>query len=147
MPFWLYGIIVVSVPFARESLMAMKQAGQITNREMGPALSVAMDLKTGQVSQIFRNNQQGFMPENMSPQLLDRLSIAPDDVLAFEKTHGIGSHAEIYAVDDLFKARPDANFSDFAVHTIELKNNKYLGTHKPACIHCNFLLDDVQYVK
>lgn len=127
--------------------MALKQAKGITNKEMGPALSVAMDLKTGKISQIHRNNQQGFMPENMSPQLVDRLNIAPDDVLAFDRTHGIGSHAEIYAVDELFKARPNASFNDFAVHTIELQNTKYLGGYKPACTHCNFLLDDVQYVK
>jgi hypothetical protein len=127
--------------------MAQKASGQLTNAEMGPVLSVAQDLKTGQISQIYRNNQEGFMPDNMSPQLVDRLNLAPEEVLSFDHTHGIGSHAEIYAVDELFKARPEANFNDFSVFTMELQNKKYLGEYKPACTHCNWLLDDVQYVK
>ncbi len=51
--------------------MALKQAKGITNKEMGPALSVAMDLKTGKISQIHRNNQQGFMPEEFRGQYIE----------------------------------------------------------------------------
>jgi hypothetical protein len=59
----------------------------------------------------------------------------------------MASHAEIYAVDELLKARPDASLNDFAVFTMETRIPKYRGEFKPACVQCNWLLEGVQYVK
>lgn len=130
-----------------EQLLVAKQAGQLTNAELGPALSVAQDLRTGQISQIWRNNPTGAPPANLSETLARRWAYAPDEVLAFERTHGMASHSEIYAVDELLKVRPDASLSDFAVFTMETRIPKYRGEFKPACTQCNWLLDGVQYVE
>jgi hypothetical protein len=67
-----------------EQLIAAKQAGQLTNAELGPALSVAQDLRTGQISQVWRNNPAGEAPVNLSEALTKRWADAPDEVLAFE---------------------------------------------------------------
>jgi hypothetical protein len=130
-----------------EQLKEAKQAGQLTNAELGPALSVAQDLKTGKISKVHRNNPYGEPPANLSDKLVDRWEVAPDEVLNFEKTHGMGSHAEIYSVDELLKARPDADLDDFAVFTMETRIPKYRGEFKPACPQCDWLLDGVQYVE
>ena len=102
-----------------EQLIAAKQAGHLTNAELGPALSVAQDLRTGQISRVWRNNPVGEAPVNLSETLARRWADAPDEVLAFERTHGMASHSEIYAVDELLKVRPDASLNDFTVFTME----------------------------
>ena len=130
----------------RAEFDALQASGQSINK-IGPALSVAQDLKTGRISPVFRNDPSGNIPDNLSDILAQRLANAPDDILAFERTKGIASHSEIYAVDDLLKARPDANLSDFAVFTQEVKKASLRGEFKPACVQCNYLLDGVQYVK
>ncbi len=130
-----------------EKLMGAKQAGQLTNAELGPALSVAQDLRTGQLSQVWRNNSTGEAPANLSEVLTRRWANAPDEILAFERTHGMASHSEVYAVNELLNARPDASLQDFAVFTVETKMSKYRGEFKPACAQCNWLLEGVQYVK
>jgi hypothetical protein len=130
----------------RAEFDALQASGQSINK-IGPALSVAQDLKTGRISPVFRNDPSGNIPDNLSDILAQRLANAPDDVLAFERTKGIASHSEIYAVDDLLKARPDANLSDFTVFTQEVKKASLRGEFKPACVQCNYLLDGVQYIK
>ncbi len=58
-------------------LMAAKQAGQLTNAELGPALSVAQDLRAGQISKVWRNNPAGEVPVNLSEELTRRWADAP----------------------------------------------------------------------
>lgn len=110
-------------------------------------MSVAQDLRTGRISQVWRNNPTGDASANLSEALEKRWAEAPDEVLAFERTHGMASHAEIYAVDELLKIRPDASLSDFAVFTMETRIPKYRGEFKPAYTQCNWLLEGVQYVE
>jgi len=112
-----------------------------------PALSVAQDLQTGQISQVYGNSLIGAQPA-WSTTLGTRAAEVPADVLAsYIKTHGFGSHAEVYAVNELLLARPTANLGDIAVFTMETKIPQYMGQVKPPCPHCDYLLEDVVYVK
>jgi hypothetical protein len=121
-------------------------AGKLSKKELGPVLSVAIDMKTGRVSKVWRNDRQGDAPNSLSQELRKRLASAPDHVRAYEKTKGMGSHGEIYAVDELMKARPDAKIGDIAVYTIDTRDKRFLGQRKPPCIQCDWLLEGVHYV-
>ncbi len=112
-----------------------------------PALSVAQDLQTGQISQVHGNSLIGAQPA-WSPTLGVRAAEVPTDLLtSYVKTHGFGSHSEVYAVNELLLARPTATLSDIAVFTMETKIPKYMGQVKPPCPHCTYLLNGVEYVK
>ncbi|MFC3120028.1 calcium-binding protein [Agaribacter flavus] len=114
---------------------------------IGPALSVAQDLRTGKISKVFTNDPNGNIPLDLNDALAQRLANAPDDVLAFERTKGIASHSEVFAVNEILNARPGASFNDIAVFTQEVKKASLRGEFKPACVQCDFLLNGVQYVR
>ena len=128
----------------RAELAALKAAG-LSNRARGPAASIAIDLKTGQWSRVHLNNKLGAVPDNLNPTLQNRLPNALKT--GYEKSAGAGSHAEIYAVNELVNG--GSKLSDIAVYTEELKGlSKGLqGTMKPACPHCAELLKGVTYIK
>ncbi len=115
----------------------------MSHREIGPAISIARDMKAGKFSQIYRNDSLGNMPSNLSDPIAIRLYSAPEYI----KTKGIASHSEIYAVDELLKARPKAALEDISVFTMEVKKASLRGTYKPACPHCAHLLEGVDYIK
>jgi hypothetical protein len=116
-------------------------------RANGPVISVGKDLVTGKVSRVYSNNLQGRRPTDLSAKLLRNLRRMPDDVAAFKRTHGPGSHAEIYVIDELLKLRPDASLSEIAVFTMEIENPNFLFQFKPACSQCAWILEDVLYVR
>lgn len=106
-------------------------------------MSIAQDTVTGRVSKVYFNDLKGKPPSNLSVPIASRLSTAPEYV----KTHRVGSHAEVYSVDELLKARPGAKLSDIQVLTLESAEAKRLLTVKPPCPHCDHLLEGVQYLK
>jgi RHS repeat-associated protein len=115
----------------------------LSHREIGPSLSIAQDMKTGNISGVYRNDELGRMPSNLSNTISSRLGTTPEYI----KTKGIGSHSEIYAVDELLKARPFANLEDISVFTMEVKIASLRGTYKPPCPHCAHLLEGVNFIK
>lgn len=129
------------------SLAVEEYAGRVllggTKKEIGPAVSIAQDTVTGRVSKVYFNDQLGKLPSNLSDPIASRLKSVPEYV----KTKGPGSHAEVYAVDELLKARPGAKLSDIQVLTLETAEAKCLLTVKPPCPHCDHLLEGVQYLK
>jgi len=121
------------------------QTAKALKGELGAAVSIAQDKVTGRISRVRFNNQQGAPPTNMSDTIASRLKTVPESV----KTKGPGSHAEVYAVDELLKARPGAKLSDIQVLTLEIDPfSKYpLLLFKPVCNQCDHLLLGVEYLK
>jgi MFS family permease len=118
-------------------------ASGMSNREIGPALSVAQDLRTGRVSAIYRNDPLGRMPAQLDSTIAQRLPTAPEYI----RTRGIGSHAEVYAVNDLLAARPGAMLNEIQVFTMEVASAARRGQYKPPCPQCAHLLDGVTWAR
>lgn len=84
----------------------------------------------------------------MTEKIAERLAGMPEEAInAYIKTRGVGSHSEIYAVNELMLKRASAKFEDIAVYTMETQRKSELLTFKPACLHCDYLLKGVTYVK
>ncbi len=110
-------------------------------REIGPALSIAQDSKTGALSFVHANRKT--LPAGLSDQIGARLSGVPDyypGVLA-------GSHAEIYAANELLLARPGMTINELRIFTMETEIPKYFLQYKPPCPHCGHLLDGAEILK
>jgi len=124
----------------------LKFAGN-SPRNLGPAFTVAQDMVTGEV-RFGLNNKLGDVPDVLSENLGSRISSMPPEVQAgYIRSAGAGSHSEIYAVNDLLLARPGARLSEIAVSTIETGTPAWArGLYKPACPHCDFILNGVHYV-
>jgi hypothetical protein len=120
----------------------LKAAG-MTSREIGPAMSIAQDSTTGQFSSIYTNDRLGRMPANLSGSIASRLSTAPEYI----KTRGIASHSEIYAADDLLKARSGATLGELRIATIETETASIRFQIKPPCPQCGHLLGGADLLK
>ena len=127
-----------SVATELEALQALGRS----NNSMGPAISVATDLQTGQRSLVYLNNAAGDLPASLNPILAERLEAARG--LDYVRTAGAGSHAEVYAVNELLNARAGARLDNIAVYTQQI-GGRYNGLVKPPCPHCNLLLNEVNY--
>jgi hypothetical protein len=125
---------------ARDELARLKAEG-VSNKRLGPAISVAIDRNTGEMSQVFLNNAEGDVPARLNPLLEQRLPEARQ--LDYFKTHGAGSHAEVYAVNQLLNK--GAHIDEIAVYTEQIGTAR-AGTVKPPCPHCDFLRQGVKYV-
>ena len=58
---------------------------------------------------------------------------------------GAGSHAEVFAVNELLLKRPNATLSDFAVLSIKTQRSAQ-GIIKTPCGNCDSILSGVQFV-
>jgi hypothetical protein len=123
-------------------LRGMEAAG-LNPAKLSPSISMAIDLKTGNPSAIYLNNQFGQIPSDLSPVLNDRLSAAL--ATPYEITRGAGSHSEVFAVNELLNE--GSQISDIAVYTQELRISRYIGQVKPPCPQCAVLLNGVTYVR
>lgn len=120
----------------------MKDEG-MTNKQLGPAIAGAYDKKTGNIV-ISINDNTGAVPDELSPIIRERIDNMPQDVLeSYIKTKGAGSHAEVYAVNQVLLQNPDADKSDILVYV-----NRTLGSSKPVveapfctCPHCRYILE------
>ncbi len=118
----------------------------IPPKRLGPALAGVMDRKTGSV--YFGRNATGpQLPKVMAPRLQEALSNMPKDVLdSYIKTHGAGSHAEIYALNDAMLARPGATPQDFLLYVVNAGGKAPTrGMPIPRCPHCAYLTSGTQY--
>lgn len=108
---------------------------------MGPAVSIAVDRRTGTMSSTYLNDPDGSIPANLNSLLDGRLDGARD--LDYIRTRGAGSHSEIYAVNELLNN--GADIGDIAVLT-EFTQLSRGGQVFPACPHCDHILDGVTYI-
>lgn len=121
-------------------------ASGISPKKLGPALAAAMDTKTGQI--YFGTNAVGNkIPNVLSPAMRARLESMPPEVLqGYIKTHGAGTHAEIYALNDAMLARPGAKPSEFLLHVVNAGGKAPTrGMPIPRCPHCEYLTDGTKY--
>ncbi|WP_152667813.1 YwqJ-related putative deaminase [Aneurinibacillus tyrosinisolvens] len=128
-----------------EEYNRLKAAG-LSKKEMGPALAGVLDTKTGKY--YFGINAKGpDVPRNLSTEIATRLAEMPSDIRdGYIKTKAPGSHAEIYALNDAFLARPGADPSDFMLHVINAGGKTPTrGMPIPRCPHCEYLTNDVNY--
>ncbi|WP_439625042.1 RHS repeat-associated core domain-containing protein [Gemmata sp.] len=110
--------------------------------DLGPCSSIAIDRVTGRISEVYYNDALGRVPKDLTDQIARGMVTVP----VYEKTAGAGSHAEIYAVNELLKARPGAKLSEISVWTMELQMKKFFGNIKPPCPQCDHLLPGVEYI-
>ena len=114
-----------------------------TKKQLGPAIAGAYDRATGKIY-IAINDCNGNLPKEMAPIIEERINNMPQEVRdSYERTKGAGSHAEVYAVNELLLDNPNARIEDIAVYV-----NRTLGPSKPVvevpfetCIHCRYILD------
>lgn len=111
-----------------------------------------MDKQTGRMSAAHFNDPFGRQPGSLSQPIADRLN---GPLPEYKRTKGAGSHSEIFAADELLKARPGSRLEDFAVWSMEIqmKGNyapkfpdRFLHFKRP-CPHCGPLLRGVEFVE
>jgi uncharacterized Zn-binding protein involved in type VI secretion len=121
-------------------------ASGIAPKRLGPALAGVMDRKTGLV--YFGRNAPGpQLPKVLAPRMREAINNMPKDVLdSYIKTHGAGSHAEIYALNDAMLARPGAKPQDFLLYVVNAGGKaSSRGMPIPRCPHCAHLTEGTQY--
>ncbi len=126
---------------------ARLKAQGLSKNDMGPALAGVFDKKTGQY--FFGLNARGpEIPSNLSTEMATRFNDMPVDVInSYVKTKGAGSHAEIYALNEAWLARPGAAPSDFMMYVINAGGKAPTrGMLIPRCPHCEYLTSGVKYI-
>ena len=107
-------------------------------REDGPVLAAVKDKVTGETF-FGTNDPQGKIPSGLSPEILERIPEAQR--IEYVKTHGAGSHAELYAIAKALEARPDLALSDLLLHAVSTKT----GLPVPRCPHCAHLTQGTHF--
>lgn len=126
---------------AATELSAMRAAGMY-NKQIGPVVSVVMDRTTGRMSRVYINAGVGELPPQMNAVLAKRLAGA--EALDYAKTKGAGTHAEVFAVNELLNR--GSKLENLLVYTEQVGTAR-AGSVKPPCPHCAHLLDGVTYVR
>lgn len=118
-------------------------------KQLGPAIAGAYDQTTGKIYTAI-NNFDGNPPSALHSFLSERINHMPDNVKNpfLQYTKGVGSHAEIYAVNELLLDNPSADISKIMVYV-----NRTLGTSKPVteipfetCPHCRYILEGLTII-
>lgn len=115
----------------------------LTNDQLGPAISGVYNKANGKFYTAI-NSMHGYLPDELHPLIAERIKNMPDDILlSYIRTHGAGSHAEIYAVNKALLDYENANIDDLLVYV-----NRTLGVSKPVteipfvtCPHCRYILE------
>jgi hypothetical protein len=130
--------------------LARLKASGIGKKQLGPAVAGVYDTKTGKY--YYGTNQpDGFLPEKMHELIKNRIKNMPQNIKdCYAKTKGVGSHAEVNALNEALLARPDASLDDFMVHVISTKplgtNIPTAGFPMPRCPHCEYITNGVKYI-
>lgn len=126
-----------------------KRAANMSNgqirREIGPALAGVMDTKTGE---IFFGVNAGprMLPNNLTSELAGLIDEAKS--IPYIKTHGAGTHAEVYALNSALQARPGAAADDFLMYVInsgQRGSPTKWGQPIPRCPHCEYITNGVKF--
>ena len=115
----------------------------LTNNQLGPAIAGVYNKSNGKFYTAI-NSMDGSLPDELHPLIADRIKNMPDDILlSYTKTHGAGSHAEIYAVNKALLDDKNVNIDDLLIYV-----NRTLGVSKPVtenpfvtCPHCRYILE------
>ena len=126
----------------RAELDRLRTVEGMSNKKIGPAISTVMDNRTGTVSKTYSNHALGEMPANLNPVLAERLGAAK--AKGYIATHGVASHAEVYAANELLNA--GSRLEDIVIYTEQVGGAR-AGTVKPPCPHCSTLLEGADYVR
>ena len=94
-----------------ESLIALG----MTRAELGPCSAIAQDMRTGRLSAVYQNEIEGLPPVDLNNIIDCRLPYVP----AYLRTSGPGSHAEVYAANEILNARPGATLDDIVIFAME----------------------------
>ncbi|MEH7110366.1 YwqJ-related putative deaminase [Bacillus sp. JJ1764] len=128
------------VKHVNEEASVLKNLG-LTKRELGAAVSGVYNKKTGKIYTAI-NNMDGGLPPELHPLIESKIKNMPKDIReGYIKTHGAGSHAEVYAIN---KALLDgANPEDIIGYVVKSGGTvKPLGDPFPMCPHCSYILQD-----
>ena len=115
----------------------------LTNDQLGPAISGVYNKANGKFYTAI-NSMHGYLTDELHPLIAERIKNIPDDIrLSHIRTHGAGSHAEIYAVNKALLDYENANIDDLLAYV-----NRILGVSKPVteipfvtCPHCRYILE------
>lgn len=122
---------------------SLKDEG-LTKEQLGPAIAGAYDKATGKIYTAI-NNIDGKVPSELSQLIKERLENMTEDIYESYAmfTKGAGSHAEVYAVNELLLDNKNARIDDIIVYV-----NRTLGPSKPVielpfktCPHCKYILE------
>ena len=107
-----------------------------------------LDTKTGKYY-FGINNIDGKALNIQHDLISERINNMPADIRdGYKKTLGVGSHAEVNALNEALLARQNASLDEFMVHVISARKiNKYMpaGVPMPRCPHCEFITDGANY--
>lgn len=65
------------------------------------------------------NNTDGDIPEELYPEISNRISNMPKDVKSgYTYTYGAGSHAEVFSINQALLANPTVKSTDLITHVV-----------------------------
>ncbi|SFX12028.1 YwqJ-like deaminase [Thermoactinomyces sp. DSM 45891] len=128
------------VKYVNNEASALKNSG-LTKKQLGAAVATTFDKKSGKYYTAI-NNMDGDLPKELHPLIDSKINGMPSSIKeSYIKTHGSGSHAEVYAIN---KALLDgANPKDLMTYVVKSGGTvKPLGDPFPMCPHCSHILQD-----
>ncbi|SDZ34514.1 YwqJ-related putative deaminase, partial [Thermoactinomyces sp. DSM 45892] len=128
------------VKYVNDEASALKNSG-LTKKQLGAAVAATFDKKSGKYYTAI-NDMTGKIPKELHPLIDSKITGMPSMVKdSYIKTHGSGSHAEVYAIN---KALLDgANPKDLMTYVVKSGGTvKPLGDPFPMCPHCSHILQD-----
>lgn len=119
-----------------------------SNKTLGPAVAGAYDRATHKIYYGY-NDREGKPPANLTFHIKDKLDSMPKAIKEkYQKTRGIGSHAEVYAANKALLNNRKADISRILIWV-----NNRMGREKqtvefpfPTCDHCEYILDGFDIV-
>ncbi|MCR5835685.1 MAG: hypothetical protein K6G88_04190 [Lachnospiraceae bacterium] len=146
-----FGLSFDEVKYIKETVINygqhLKDMGYSTDK-LGPAVAGEYNKQTGEIY-LAINDSEGKLPTIMSDFIKERIEGMPPEVKAsYIRTRGAGTHAEIYAVNELLLKNPNVDIEDIIVYV-----NRTLGSSKPVtelpfetCPHCRYILDGLKII-
>jgi len=134
----------------------LDEAGPMSNRrrkellrdELGPAFTTVYNPRTGKYYTA-GNDPDGLAPSRLDPRLEERIKNMPPEIRDAVMEHqtpggdaGLGSHSEVYALNEALLDDPSINIEDLLVDTRRtgLDDNYHVGDDFPACPHCQYII-------
>ncbi len=115
----------------------------IKQNEIGPAVCGVYNKRSNKFT-ICINNPEGQTPQNAVTLIQDRIDNMPKEIEeGYVKTHGKGSHAEVYAVNEALSKDPYASVDDLLIYVNHTAKKDYDAIYDPffTCPHCEYILD------
>ncbi len=129
--------------------MSNRERRQFIEEELSPAYTTVYNPYTGEFHTA-SNNMAGERPDSLDPRLEDRIESMPQEVknALREKEGGVGSHSEVYAVNDALRADPSVAIEDLVVDTRRtgIARRHPVGEGFPACAHCGYIIEGAHLV-